>query len=125
MQSPYPCCQNTSSCCNRTAGETTDGCTLIALWAAQVVQVYTYMLSPLMVQPGVESGNKPRLPEQQGEQQQPGSGSQTGDVFGWQLRLVMEYCEKVGVLADCIRSAPLRWLEGCVCSALHLWLRRS
>jgi hypothetical protein len=65
---------------------------------AQVVQVYTYMLSPLMVQPGVESGNKPRLPEQQGEQQQPGGGSQTGGVFGWQLRLVMEYCEKVCML---------------------------
>jgi hypothetical protein len=38
------------------------------------------------------------LPEQQGEQQQPGGGSQTGGVFGWQLRLVMEYCEKVCML---------------------------
>ncbi len=55
----------------------------------QVVQVYTYMLSPLMVQPGVQRGTKPSSQEQQPSQQQQqssGDGQPGGGVFGWQLR---------------------------------------
>lgn len=63
----------------------------------QVVQVYTYMLSPLMVQPGVQGGQAPAACEQQPNQQQdqPGADGHNGGVFGWQLRLVMEYADQV------------------------------
>jgi hypothetical protein len=78
----------------------------------QVVQVYTYMLSPLMVQPGVEAGHA-RVARKQQQQQQQGHASgvegQGGGVFGWQLRLVMEYCDQVGSKQQ--HSAPLLYLH--------------
>jgi hypothetical protein len=63
----------------------------------QVVQVYTYMLSPLMVQPGVQGGQAPAVCQQHANQQQeqPAADRQSGCVFGWQLRLVMEYADQV------------------------------
>lgn len=63
--------------------------------AAQVVQVYTYMLTPLMVQAGHTTAG--------GELQQtaatpvagPGKNGHSSGLFGYSLKLVMEWCEKV------------------------------
>jgi hypothetical protein len=75
------------------------------------------MLSPLMVQPGVEAGVAPvaklqkqhspqesqsqhqqqqQQPKQQADGQTAGHEQQDASVFGWQLRLVMQWCDKVG-----------------------------
>jgi hypothetical protein len=70
---------------------------LLVCLFVQVVQVYTYMLSPLMVQAGVQGGQAPAVREQDSNQQQeqPGADGHNGGVFGWQLRLVMEYADQV------------------------------
>ena len=80
----------------------------------KVVQVYTYMLSLLMVQPGVQHGHAPAAvggvaAQQQLQQQQQADGGSEhhGGVFGWQLRLVMEYCEKVGAVVVLLASKSL------------------
>jgi len=64
----------------------------------QVVQVYTYMLSPLIVRPAVEPGQSAAAPPTGQQQQQPdgaASEQQSGGVFGYQLRIVMELCSQV------------------------------
>jgi hypothetical protein len=50
-----------------------------------VVQVYTYMLTPLMAKP------EPGAAEGQGG----GGGSSGQDIAGWSVRLVMELCDEV------------------------------
>lgn len=67
----------------------------------QVVQVYTYMLSPLIVRPVVEVGQPaaaPKAVQEQQQQQQPDAASSeqhSGGVFGYQLRIIMEWCSQV------------------------------
>jgi len=59
--------------------------------------VYTYMLSPLMVQAAVENSHAPAVqPADLQQQQQQHRCGDKSSVFGWQLRLVMEYCDQVG-----------------------------
>lgn len=56
----------------------------------QVVQVFTYMLSPLTS--SSEDGSKPA----ENCHAPPGGGSSNGqDIAGWSLKLVMEFCEEV------------------------------
>ncbi|WIA35332.1 hypothetical protein OEZ86_003786 [Tetradesmus obliquus] len=89
-----------------------------------LVQVYTYTLNPLIA--GEEQGsgssgsrrNLPPLPPQARQQQQqqvaqhgaatpPGSAQRSqGIVSGWELRLVMEYCDQ-GTLRDALDNGML------------------
>uniref|UniRef100_A0A383W883 Protein kinase domain-containing protein n=1 Tax=Tetradesmus obliquus TaxID=3088 RepID=A0A383W883_TETOB len=91
-----------------------------------LVQVYTYTLNPLIAgeEQGSGSGssrrNLPPLPSQARQQQQQqqapphgantsaGSGQQRsqGIVSGWELRLVMEYCDQ-GTLRDVLDNGML------------------
>jgi hypothetical protein len=50
-----------------------------------------------MVQTGVQGGQAPAVCQQHANQQQeqPAADGQSGGVFGWQLRLVMEYADQV------------------------------
>lgn len=83
-----------------------------AFWplSLQVVQVYTYMLTPLMARQDMQQGGQQQqlcvseVVEQQqlaaGQQlqQEQWEGSGRGDkglVSGWSMRLVMEYCDQV------------------------------
>jgi hypothetical protein len=74
------------------------------VWAL-AVQVFTYMLNPLTVDEAsaaaaaaAEGGAG--SPQQQQQQQQPGvpASGANRSVSGWELRLVMEYCDQVGDL---------------------------
>lgn len=57
---------------------------------SQVVQVYTYMLSPLTS--NTDSSGKGKT----GNGHAPAGGSSGGqDIAGWSLKLVMEYCDQV------------------------------
>jgi len=70
---------------------------LSLLWVhVQVVQVFTYMLSPLTSSSEAQAdGSKPV----ENCHPPPGGGSSNGqDIAGWSLKLVMEFCEEVMTL---------------------------
>jgi hypothetical protein len=77
------------------------------------------MLNPLTVDEAAaaaaaaaESGAAPSLPQQQ--QQQPGVPATGGtrSVSGWELRLVMEYCDQVCLVAQAAALWQLRSYTG-------------
>jgi hypothetical protein len=85
----------------------------------QVVQVYTYMLTPLMARQDMQQGGQQQqqlLHKQlcvsevgQQLQQEQWEGSGKGDkglVSGWSMRLVMEYCDQVSQRVFCIGYVP-------------------
>jgi hypothetical protein len=69
----------------------------IAAVAVAALQVYTYTLNPLIAGEEADSSTQQQqqqrdLPRQARPQQQQGNQS---SVSGWELRLVMEFCDQV------------------------------
>ena len=81
-------------------------------WAHPYTQVYTYMLQPLICQRQLgneaapqqqqeDQGNEQqpqedhRHQQEQQQQQQAQLDSEAGHLSGWELRLLMEYCDEV------------------------------
>jgi hypothetical protein len=61
------------------------------------LQVFTFALKPL---PTLAASQQQQLHQQQGMQQAPACGS------GWELQLVMEYCDEVGARHKVVAELP-------------------
>lgn len=74
-----------------------------------VVTVYTYKLNPLTVDEAAAAGSEGDAAQQQ--QQHDAAGGMHGSVSGWELKLVMEYCDS-GTLRDALDRRTLIRADG-------------
>lgn len=99
---------------------------MVAPVCLQVVQVFTYMLTPLMarndhpssqqrssieLQTPATAGQQQEQQEQEVQEQRDADANRKADkgvISGWQLRLIMEYCDQVGAYKHCLKALAHR-----------------
>jgi hypothetical protein len=59
------------------------------------------MLQPLICQRQLNGGEASQQQQERQQQQPPGSEPNGGHLSGWELRLLMEYCDEVGAAVVC------------------------